>query len=83
MLDSCSPDSALSEISLLRVLLMRLLAASRRRASFSLKRHLSMLAAFGQAGLILASLVRYESRSDLARGDPVLEALAELDPEDL
>ena len=89
LLDASPVDSALSEISPLRVLLMRLFANSRkaavRKSPLSLKRHLSMLAAFSHTGLIMASLARFHAAQFRAGslGDPVLEALAETDPEDL
>lgn len=85
LLDSSPLDTALSEISLLRILLMRLLAASRRKKSFSLKGRLSMLAAFSEAGLILSSLVRFNARHG-GLGDLsglLLQAFAEMDPYDL
>jgi hypothetical protein len=84
MLDECPVESALSEISLLRILLVRLLAAARRIRRLSLERHLAMLSAFNGASLILASLVRFQDKYlRLTIGDPFLNALAELDPDDL
>jgi hypothetical protein len=82
MLDSTPLDSALSEISLLRILLLRLLAAARRKRPLSLAQHLSVLGGFSAAGLIMASLVRYHCRR-FPPGNPLLEALAEMDPDDI
>jgi hypothetical protein len=59
LLDRTPPDSALSEISLLRVLISRLLADA-RRVKMTLKRHFSMLSAFCQATSTMASLARIE-----------------------
>jgi hypothetical protein len=64
---------------------MRLLAVSRRKRPFTLKGRLSMLAAFSDAGLILASLVRFNAKYR-GLGDldgMLLQAFAEMDPYDL
>jgi hypothetical protein len=58
-LDRTPPDSALSEISVLRVLISRLLAAA-RRVEMTIKRHFSMLSAFCQATSTMASLASFE-----------------------
>jgi hypothetical protein len=58
-LDSISPDSALSEISLLRILISRLLSAA-RRVKMTIERHAAMLSAFCQTAGTLASLARFE-----------------------
>jgi len=58
-LDRTPPDSAVSEISLLRVLISRLLAAA-KRVKMTIKRHFSMLSAFCQATSTMASLARFE-----------------------
>ena len=81
-LDSSPLDSALSEIGLLRVLLLRLLAASRRKSALSLKRHVSILAAFSGTGLIMASLVRFHNRY-FEPGHSLLDLLADMNPDDL
>jgi hypothetical protein len=89
LLDSTTVESALSEISLLRILLMHLIGAARasgpRKTPLSLQSMASMLAAFSHAGHILASLVRFEDQYlGLGSGhDPLLAILAELDPDDL
>jgi len=100
-LDSSPLESALSEIGLLRVLLLRLLAASRARelpatiahtgpttdqchrfGRLSLADHLTILAAFSGAGLIMASLVRFHNRYFEPR-HPLLDLLADMEPDDL
>ena len=81
-LDSSPLESALSEIGLLRVLLLRLLAASRRKTPLSLERHVSILAAFSAAGLIMASLVRFHNRY-VGPPHSLLDLLADMDPDDL
>jgi hypothetical protein len=81
-LDSSPLETALSEITVLRILLLRLLAASRRKAPLSLKRQLAMLGAFSSAGLILASLVRFHNRYFEPRHS-LLDLLADMDPDDL
>jgi hypothetical protein len=104
MLDASPLDSAISEISLLRILLLRLLAAAGERASgeprkslrqgalgarrtrpLSIGRRLSMLSAFSGAALIMASLVRFHDKyfGFGSANDPFLQALAEMDPDDL
>ena len=82
LIDSTPLNSAMSEISLLRILLLRLLAASRRKRPLSVAQHISILSAMSGAGLIMASLVRYHNRR-FPPGNPLLQALAELDPDDL
>jgi hypothetical protein len=85
LLDSSPLESALSEISLLRILLMRLLAAARRKRPFTLKGRLSMLAAFSEAGFVMSSLVRFNAKY-CGLGDPsdmLLQIFAEMDPYDL
>jgi hypothetical protein len=82
MLDAAPQDSALSEISLIRILLMRALAAAHRLRTLSIKQHIDMLIAFSGAGLILASLVRYH-HDHFGRSNPLLDALADMDPDDL
>lgn len=86
MLDSTPADQASNEISLLRVLLMRLLAATKGAHGLNLKDRLEFLSACSASGLILASLVRFESKyhnpSD-AWADSLFAAMAEMDPYDL
>ena len=82
VLDSSPLETALSEITVLRILLLRLLSASRRKAPLSLKRQLAMLSAFSGTGLILASLVRFHNRDFEPRHSP-LDLLADMDPDDL
>jgi hypothetical protein len=82
MLDSTPLESALSELSLLRILLLRLLAAARRTRPLSVAQHMSILSAMSGAGLVMASLVRYHSRR-FPPGNLLLEALAEMDPDDI
>ena len=81
-LDSCPLESALSEIGLLRILLLRLLASARRRTPLSLARHISILSAFSAAGLIMASLVRFHTRY-VEAPHSLLDLLADMDPDDL
>lgn len=81
-LDSSPLETAVSEISLLRILMLRLLAASRQKRALCLKRHLAMLSAFSGAGLILASLVRFHNRY-FEPMHSLLDVLADMDPDDL
>jgi hypothetical protein len=59
MLDRFPLESAVSELSLLRILLVRVLAAA-KKTRLTLKHRFSMLAAFCQAALTMASLARFE-----------------------
>jgi hypothetical protein len=58
-LDRTPPDSAISEISLLRILISRLLDTA-RRVKMTIKRHACMLSAFCQATSTMAALARFE-----------------------
>jgi hypothetical protein len=80
-LDRCPPDSAVSEIYLLRALIARVLASA-RKVRLTLKHRFSMLTAFCQAALTMASLARFEHKARPA-ADPILAALAGMDPDDL
>ena len=82
LLDGSPCDSALGEISLLRILLMRLMAAAQRLRDLSTKQHIDMLIAFSGAGLVLASLVRFH-HEHFGRSSSLLDALPEMDPDDL
>ncbi len=62
MLDASSPDDLMSEINLLRILLTRVLDASRRSPTLSLKQHAAILGAFSACGIALAGLVRLQSK---------------------
>ena len=75
-------DSALSEIALLRILLMRLLAAAQCLRDLSIKQHIEMLMAFSGAGLMLASLVRFHHKH-FSPGGSLLDLIADMDPDDL
>ena len=81
-LDSSPLDTALSEIGLLRILLLRVLAAAHRLHRLSIAHHISMLTTFSGAGLILASLVRFHNRYFPQPG-LLSELLADMDPDDL
>jgi hypothetical protein len=81
-LDSSPPESALSEISLIRIMLLRPLAAAHHLRKITLDQRLAMLRAFSHAGLVLASLVRLHQRL-FPPTNPLLDALAELDPDDI
>lgn len=85
LLDSTPVESALSEIYLYRHLLRRLLAALRHKPRLSLKSQLQVLAAIGNAGLILAALVRFHWHTTERRGalDPELLAFAAREGEPL
>ena len=111
MLDACPAESPLSELSLLRILLRRVIETKEARQlntgpeatstggsgpvgdrrdrkqadSLSLKRQLDMLSAFGTAGAIMASLVRYHHRHVTADdyADPWLSEFAIKDLKDL
>jgi hypothetical protein len=79
-LDATPPDSAASDIYLLRTLLRRALAAS-STIKLSLNQHLAMLAAFSQAAVSLASLVRIHFKQQPEPPDlPLLWAADDDDP---
>jgi hypothetical protein len=82
LIDSTPLTSALSEISLIRIMLLRILAAAYRSRKIALEQHLAMLQAFSQAGLVLASLARYHHHR-FSLNHSLLDALDELDPDDL
>jgi hypothetical protein len=81
-LDGIDPDSPLHEISMLRILMTRLLAAA-SRGKQTLERLSAMLAAFCRAGCTIASLARIYYRQQGPPPDPLLAALAEIDAEPL
>ena len=82
VLDSTPLKSVLSEIGLIRIMLLRILAAAQRQRKITLKQRLAMLQAFSRAGLVLASLVCVHNRL-FPRTDCLIDALDELDPDDL
>ncbi len=57
MLDATPRDDLTSEINLLRVMVARVLAASKQARDLALKQHAKMLAAFSAAGKTIARLV--------------------------
>ncbi len=57
LLDASSPDDLTSEINLLRILLTRVLSASRNPKELSLSQHAAILSAFSATGIVLARLV--------------------------
>ena len=59
-LDSSQPDDVTSEISLLRILLARVLEASRSLRELALKQHAAILSAFSRAGATIARLARLQ-----------------------
>ena len=73
-LDAAPPDTALSDIYVIRAFLARVLAAA-ARIKLTLKQRLAMLAAFCQAALTLASLVRIEFKLQPEPVDPLLEMI--------
>jgi hypothetical protein len=82
LIDSTPLTSALSEISLIRIMLLRILAAAHLARKIALEQHLAMLRGFSQAGLVLASLVRYQHHR-FPPSNCLLDALDDLDPDDL
>ena len=82
LIDSTPLSSALSEIGLIRIMLLRILAAAHRLREITLEQRLAMLQAFSRAGLVLASLARYHHHR-FPPSDCLLDALDELDPDDL
>ena len=76
-LDETPPESALSELALLRVLIARLLGVG-KRGRITLARRFSMLVAFSQSAVTMASLARIERQVNPPE-DAVLLALAEMD----
>jgi hypothetical protein len=85
MLDSSPPESALSDIALLRILLARVLSAAKARARLSLEDHFSMLTAFCRTARTMASLARLNAKyfGYNSPGYSLLDALDDLDPDDL
>ena len=82
LIDSTPLTSALSEVSLIRIMLVRILAAAHRLRKITLEQRLAMLQAFSHAGLVLAALVRYHHRR-FPPSNCLLDALDELDPDDI
>ena len=82
LIDSTPLSSALTEISLIRIMLLRIMAAAYRMRRITLEQQLAMLQAFSRAGLVLASLVRYQHHR-FPPSHSLLDALDELDPDDL
>jgi hypothetical protein len=82
LIDSTPLGSALNEISLIRIMLLRILAAAHRMRKLTLEHRLAMLQAFSHAGLVMASLVRVHHRL-FPPTNPLLDALAEMDPDDI
>jgi hypothetical protein len=82
LIDSTPLSSALGEIGLIRIMLLRILAAAHRLRKITLEQRLAMLQAFSNAGLVMASLVRVHHVL-FPPTNPLLEALAEMDPDDI
>ncbi|HET6846123.1 MAG TPA: hypothetical protein VFH29_04775 [Anaerolineales bacterium] len=82
LLDATPADTLATEIHALRLLIRRVLAAS-ARMKLSLKHHLKMLAAFCQAALTLASLVRFEFKQQPEPPNPLDVWAAALENEPL
>jgi hypothetical protein len=82
LIDSTPLSSALSEISLIRIMLLRIFGAAHRLRQITLEQRLAMLQAFSHAGLVLASLARYHHRRFMP-SRCLLDALDELDPDDI
>ena len=61
-LDATPRNDVSSEINLLRILLLRLLAAVHKARSLELATQARVLAAFSHAGIVLARLVRLQFR---------------------
>ena len=74
-LDATPRNDVLSEINLLRILLLRLLAAAHKARALELAAHARLLAAFSHAGIVLARLVRLQLRLH----DPVDEIQQEIE----
>ena len=83
LLNSFPAADALSEIHLLRVLLARTLAASRRWGGLDLQAQAALLSALGRTAANIAALSRLRGQDPSPSDDPVLMALAALDPDDL
>jgi hypothetical protein len=82
MIDSTPLHSALGEIGLMRIMLLRLLAAAHQLRKVTLADRLALLQAFSHAGLVMASLVRVQ-HTLVPPTNPLLHALAEMDPDDI
>jgi hypothetical protein len=74
---------ALSEIHLLRVLVARTLAASRRWGGLDLPAQAALLSALARTAANIAALSRLRVQILSPSDDPVLKALAALGPDDL
>ncbi len=75
MLDATPRDDLTSEINLMRVMVARVLAASKQARDLALKQHAAMLAAFSAAGKTIARLVLLQ----LDLHDPMEEYWAEVE----
>ena len=84
-LDQIPAESALSELCLLRILLVRVLAAAQKRARLAIHLRLAMLMAFSHAALTMASLVRFENKyaGPAAWEESLINVVDDLDPLDL
>ena len=60
MLDETPVDDLSSEINLLRLMLVRVLAAMKRARALALKTHAAILSAFSATGIVIARLVRLQ-----------------------
>jgi hypothetical protein len=75
LLDATPPDDLTSEINLLRILLARVLAATKRARKLALETHARVLSAFSAAGIVMAGLVHLQ----VMLHDPMDEVRAEIE----
>ncbi len=83
LLDRLDEEDGSSEFYLLRVLLARVVAASRRLRRDDMGLQSVLLSAFGRAALNLASLTRFRIARERDLPNPAQEAFAVDDVEDL
>jgi hypothetical protein len=82
-LDASAMRGAMSEISILRILMARILEDVRRRTRLDLESRFGILIAFCHAAATIASLARLEARRRGPLPDPLLESLAVADEAEL
>ena len=83
LLDLFPAGDGLSELNLLRVLSARMFAAARRMPGCDVARRVALLSALSHTASNIAALTRLRAKSLTPADDPVLQALAALDVDDL
>ena len=83
LLDLFPAEDGLSELNLLRVLSARMLATARRKPGRDLTRQVALLSTLSHTAANIAALARLRAKSLTLAEDPLLQALAALDVDDL